>query len=111
MKLQKLLTAVFAALVLLLAVAQVDSFAKLNGDVNDVIRHGKRIYEQPVADAAPPFVKVVYPSDFDLPNVKRFESSVASKFFARLIEVSYIGYSEFKDFVRPSRSTKFLETE
>ena len=59
-KVQKLLIAVSAALVLLLAVAQVDSFAKLNGDVNDAIRQGKRIYVQPSADEAVPFVKGIY---------------------------------------------------
>ena len=111
MKAQKLLIAVFAALVLLLAVAQVDSFAKLNGDANDAIRQGKRVYVQPVADEAVPFVKRVYRGDDALPIRKRFESSVVSELFAGLIEATYIGYREFRDFIRPPRSGKFLETE
>jgi hypothetical protein len=111
MKAQKLLIAVSAALVLLLAVAQVDSFAKLNGDVNDAIRQGKRMYVQPSADEAVPFVKGVYHSDDALPVKRWFQSSVVPEFLTKLIEASYIGYQEFRDIIRLPRYGKFEETE
>lgn len=111
MKAQKLLIAGFAAVVLLLFVAQSDSYARLNGDENNVIREGKRIYEQPLDDRTLPFVKGVPGDDDAFPFKKRFRSPVIPEFLSRWLEVAVIGYREFRDSIRPVKYQDHLEID
>ena len=106
MRVQKTLLAGLAALLVLFFVAQVDSFAKVTEYKNDVIRDGKRSYDVP-SDNAAPFVKGWDRGDDALPAGKFQHISALQEFWKKLIVVSYIGYQEFRDYIRLPRTGKF----
>ena len=107
MRVQKYFTAGIAALLFLLFVAQVDSFAKLTEDFNDAIRDGKRSYkEAPVSDSALPFVKGQDRNDV-FPVGKSYEVNGLLDFYERVLKVAVIGYQDFRDYIRLPRFGKF----
>ncbi|HEX9971665.1 MAG TPA: hypothetical protein VGD14_06305 [bacterium] len=107
MKAQKLFIAGLAALTLLLFVAQVDSFAKLTQGKTDALRQGKGVYATPSSDEAALPEKGQYRGGDALPSGKGFQVPALQDFFSKIIDIAFIGYQDFRDFVRLPRSVKY----
>lgn len=105
MRVQKNLIAGLAALLVLLFVADLESFARVPGDRTEAIRVGKQAPAAP-SEQAMPFSKGIIRSYEVLPVGKSLDTSMVSRFWKKILEVNYIRLPEFREVIRLPRTVK-----
>lgn len=105
MRVKKNFLAGLAALLVLLFVADIESFARVPGDRTEAIRVGKQAPASP-SDQETPFSKGINRFEEAMPVGKSTDTSMVSRFWKKILEINYISLPEFRDVIRLPRSVK-----
>jgi len=100
MKTYKYLSIGFLIVLFSLVAVHESAYAKITSEDNDAIRSGKMTYALPGNDNLAPLKHAYYRGDDAVPSGKRFQIPQITEFFHRLIEASYIGFDDFRDYIR-----------